>query len=601
MYLILSYNGVIKLYIWILQMKELKYLNKFFLKYRNKIIIGILITIIARIFALVAPNLVGDSITLIEKYFLENSINENLLKEKLLINIFLIIGSAFVAGIFTFLMRQTLINVSRYIEFDLKNEIYNKYQELDQKFYKNNRTGDLMNRISEDVSKVRMYVGPALMYTINTIALFIIIISYMISVAPALTVYTIIPLPILSFLIFKLSKKINIKSKKVQESLSRITTYTQESFSGISVIKSNTIEKEVINSMMNYSNDTKQKNIDLAKFQSWFFPMMILLIGISNIIVIFIGGKQYINNEIDLGVLAEFIIYVTMLTWPVATVGWVTSIVQQAEASQKRINEFLKEKSSIKNQFYNNYDFKGEIEFNNVKLIYPETKIVAINNLSFKIDNGKSLGIIGGVGSGKSTIAELILRNYDPNNGEVLIDNKDLKKHNLDIVRQNIGYVPQSTFLFSDSISNNIKFGNINASEDDVIRFSKFANVHKDIDSFYDKYNSVLGERGINLSGGQRQRIAIARALIKKPKIIILDDSLSAVDTETEDKIFKNILNDITNCTKIIISHRISTVKHCDKIIVMNEGKKVQEGSHSELIKIEGYYSEIYNQQIKGK
>ena len=601
MYLILSYNGVIKLYIWILQMKELKYLNKFFLKYRNKIIIGILITIIARIFALVAPNLVGDSITLIEKYFLENSINENLLKEKLLINIFLIIGSAFVAGIFTFLMRQTLINVSRYIEFDLKNEIYNKYQELDQKFYKNNRTGDLMNRISEDVSKVRMYVGPALMYTINTIALFIIIISYMISVAPALTAYTIIPLPILSFLIFKLSKKINIKSKKVQESLSRITTYTQESFSGISVIKSNTIEKEVINSMMNYSNDTKQKNIDLAKFQSWFFPMMILLIGISNIIVIFIGGKQYINNEIDLGVLAEFIIYVTMLTWPVATVGWVTSIVQQAEASQKRINEFLKEKSNIKNQFYNNYDFKGEIEFNNVKLIYPETKIVAINNLSFKIDNGKSLGIIGGVGSGKSTIAELILRNYDPNNGEVLIDNKDLKKHNLDIVRQNIGYVPQSTFLFSDSISNNIKFGNINASEDDVIRFSKFANVHKDIDSFYDKYNSVLGERGINLSGGQRQRIAIARALIKKPKIIILDDSLSAVDTETEDKIFRNILNDITNCTKIIISHRISTVKHCDKIIVMNEGKKVQEGSHSELIKIEGYYSEIYNQQIKGK
>lgn len=582
-------------------MKELKYLNKFFLKYRNKIIIGILITIIARIFALVAPNLVGDSITLIEKYFLENSINENLLKEKLLINIFLIIGSAFVAGIFTFLMRQTLINVSRYIEFDLKNEIYNKYQELDQKFYKNNRTGDLMNRISEDVSKVRMYVGPALMYTINTIALFIIIISYMISVAPALTAYTIIPLPILSFLIFKLSKKINIKSKKVQESLSRITTYTQESFSGISVIKSNTIEKEVINSMMNYSNDTKQKNIDLAKFQSWFFPMMILLIGISNIIVIFIGGKQYINNEIDLGVLAEFIIYVTMLTWPVATVGWVTSIVQQAEASQKRINEFLKEKSNIKNQFYENYDFKGEIEFNNVKLIYPETKIVAINNLSFKIDNGKSLGIIGGVGSGKSTIAELILRNYDPNNGEVLIDNKDLKKHNLNIVRQNIGYVPQSTFLFSDSISNNIKFGNINASEDDVIRFSKFANVHKDIDSFYDKYNSVLGERGINLSGGQRQRIAIARALIKKPKIIILDDSLSAVDTETEDKIFKNILNDITNCTKIIISHRISTVKHCDKIIVMNEGEKVQEGSHSELIKIEGYYSEIYNQQIKGK
>ena len=582
-------------------MIELSYLNKFFLKYKNRIIIGIIITIIARIFALIAPNLVGDSITLIENYFLDKSIENDILKEKLLINIFLIIGSAFLAGILTFLMRQTLINVSRFIEFDLKNEIYNKYQALDQKFYKNNRTGDLMNRISEDVSKVRMYVGPAIMYTINTISLFVIIISYMISVAPTLTLYTIIPLPILSFLIFKLSKKINIKSKKVQESLSRITTYTQESFSGISVIKSNTIQNEVINSMMNYSNDTKQKNIDLAKFQSWFFPMMILLIGISNIIVIFIGGKQYINGEIDLGVLAEFIIYVTMLTWPVATVGWVTSIVQQAEASQKRINEFLNVKSNIENNANDNYDLKGEIEFNNVKLIYPETKIVAINNLSFKIKQGKSLGIIGGVGSGKSTIAELILRNYDPNSGEILIDKKKLKKHNLDIIRQNIGYVPQTTFLFSDSISNNIKFGNVNAGDDDVIRFSKFANVHKDIKSFYDKYNSILGERGINLSGGQRQRIAIARALIKEPKIIILDDSLSAVDTETEDKIFRNILNYVSNCTKIIISHRISTLKHCDKIIVLNEGKKIQEGSHSELINKDGYYNDIYNQQIKSK
>jgi len=582
-------------------MKELRYLNKFFLKYRNRIILGIIITIIARIFALIAPNLVGDSITLIENYFLDKSIENDILKEKLLINIFLIIGSAFLAGILTFLMRQTLINVSRFIEFDLKNEIYNKYQALDQKFYKNNRTGDLMNRISEDVSKVRMYVGPALMYTINTISLFVIIISYMISVAPTLTLYTIIPLPILSFLIFKLSKKINIKSKKVQESLSRITTYTQESFSGISVIKSNTIQNEVIKSMMNYSNDTKQKNIDLAKFQSWFFPMMILLIGISNIVVIFIGGKQYINGEIDLGVLAEFIIYVTMLTWPVATVGWVTSIVQQAEASQKRINEFLNVKSNIENNANDNYDLKGEIEFKNVKLIYPETKIVAINNLSFKINQGKSLGIIGGVGSGKSTIAELILRNYDPNSGEILIDKKKLKKHNLDIIRQNIGYVPQTTFLFSDSISNNIKFGNVNAGDDDVIRFSKFANVHKDIKSFYDKYNSILGERGINLSGGQRQRIAIARALIKEPKIIILDDSLSAVDTETEDKIFRNILNYVSNCTKVIISHRISTLKHCDKIIVLNEGKKIQEGSHSELINKDGYYNDIYNQQIEGK
>ena len=582
-------------------MKELKYLNKFFLKYKRKIIIGILITIIARVFALVAPNLVGDSITLIENYFLDKSINNNDLKDKLLINIFLIISSAVLAGIFTFLMRQALINVSRYIEYDLKNEIYNKYQVLNQSFYKNNRTGDLMNRISEDVSKVRMYVGPALMYTINTIALFVIIISYMISIAPLLTLYTIIPLPILSYLIFKLSKKINIKSKKVQESLSKITTFTQESFSGISVIKSNTIEKEVINSMMNYSYDTKQKNIDLAKFQSWFFPMMILLIGVSNIIVIYVGGKQYINNQIDLGVLAEFIIYVTMLTWPVATVGWVTSIVQQAEASQKRINEFLKVKSKIINKSLKLYDVLGKIEFKNISLIYPETKVVALNNLSFEINQGKSLGIIGGVGSGKSTIAELILRNYDPNNGEVLIDDKNIKKHNLNIIRQNIGYVPQNTFLFSDTILNNIKFGNIEASNDDVITFAKFSNIHNDIDEFYNKYNSVLGERGINLSGGQRQRIAISRALIKKPSILILDDSLSAVDTETEDKIFKNILNNIPDCTKIVISHRISTVKYCDKIIVINDGKKVEEGNHLKLVENGGYYYEIYNQQIKGK
>ena len=582
-------------------MKELKYLNKFFFKYKQKIIIGILITIVARVFALVAPNLVGDSITIIENFYLNKSINNIDLKDKLLINIFLIVGSAILAGVFTFLMRQTLINVSRYIEYDLKNEIYNKYQELDQSFYKNNRTGDLMNRISEDVGKVRMYVGPALMYTINTVALFVIIISYMVSVAPLLTAYTIIPLPILSYLIFKLSKKINIKSKKVQESLSKITTFTQESFSGISVIKSNTIEKEVIKSMMNRSEDTKQKNIDLAKFQSWFFPMMLLLIGVSNIIVIYIGGKQYINNEIDLGVLAEFIIYVTMLTWPVATVGWVTSIVQQAEASQKRINEFLKEKSKISNKCNKKYNLEGKVEFNNITLVYPETKIIALNKLSFEINVGKSLGIIGNVGSGKSTIAELILRNYDPDIGEVRIDGKNIKSHNLNILRQNIGYVPQNTFLFSDTIFSNIKFGDTNATFAEIIKFSKISNVHNDIIGFNNKYDSVLGERGINLSGGQRQRIAIARALIKKPKVLILDDSLSAVDTETEDNIFKNILNDINDCTKIIISHRISTVKKCDKIIVINNGKKIQEGNHLELIELDGYYHEIYNQQIKGK
>ena len=582
-------------------MKELKYLNKFFFKYRNRIVIGVLITIIARVFALVAPNLIGDSITLIEKYFLLDEISRENLEKNLLNNILLIIGSALTAAVFTFLMRQTLINMSRFIEFDLKNVIYSKYQELDQTFYKVNRTGDLMNRISEDVSKVRMYVGPALMYTINTATLFVIIISYMISVSPSLTLYTIIPLPFLSYLIFKLSKHINIKSKSVQESLSKLTTFTQESFSGISVIKSNTIEDVVVNQMSEYSVDTKQKNIDLAKFQSWFFPLMILLIGISNLIVIFVGGNKYIIGEIELGILAEFIIYVNMLTWPVATVGWVTSIVQQAEASQKRINEFLKQKTRIKNLNKKQYEIFGDIKFEHVTYEYEETNIKALNNLSFEIKKGQSLGILGGVGTGKSTIAELIVRNFDPTIGKVFIDGKNLKKHNLDLIRKNIGYVPQSTFLFSDTILNNIKFGNPESSLEKIIKYAKISNVHDDIMKFGEQYNSVLGERGINISGGQKQRIAIARAMIKEPSILILDDSLSAVDTKTEDLIFKNIFKKESTSTKIIISHRVSTLKYCDNIIVLKDGEIIQTGNHNKLKNEAGYYKEIYSEQMEAK
>ena len=582
-------------------MKELKYLNKFFFKYRNRIVIGVLITIIARVFALVAPNLIGDSITLIEKYFLLEEISRENLEKNLLHNILLIIGSALTAAVFTFLMRQTLINMSRFIEFDLKNVIYSKYQELDQTFYKVNRTGDLMNRISEDVSKVRMYVGPALMYTINTATLFVIIISYMISVSPSLTIYTIIPLPFLSYLIFKLSKHINIKSKSVQESLSKLTTFTQESFSGISVIKSNTIEDVVINQMSKYSDDTKQKNIDLAKFQSWFFPLMILLIGISNLIVIFVGGNKYIIGEIELGILAEFIIYVNMLTWPVATVGWVTSIVQQAEASQKRINEFLKQKTRIENLNKKQYEIFGDIKFEHVTYEYDETNIKALNNLSFEIKKGQSLGILGGVGTGKSTIAELIVRNFDPTIGKVFIDGKNLRKHNLDLIRKNIGYVPQSTFLFSDTILNNIKFGNPESSFEKIIKYAKISNVHDDIMKFGEQYNSVLGERGINISGGQKQRIAIARAMIKEPSILILDDSLSAVDTKTEDLIFKNVFRKESTSTKIIISHRVSTLKYCDNIIVLNNGEIIQSGNHNKLKNEIGYYKEIYSEQMEAK
>ena len=578
-------------------MGELKYLNKFFYHYRSKIIIGIIITIIARIFALVAPNLIGNSITLIEQYTLNNSIELGYLKEQLLKNIIFIILSALIAGLFTFIMRQTLINVSRFIEYDLKNEIFQKYQELNVKFYKNNRVGDLMNRISEDVSKVRMYVGPALMYTINTISLFVIIITYMISIDPKLTMYTIIPLPILSILIYKLSRQINIKSKRVQESLSKLTTFSQESFSGISIIKSNTIEDKVNDFMIEFSSETKDKSVDLAKFQSWFFPMMLLLIGCSNILVIFIGGNQYINGEINLGVLAEFIIYVNMLTWPVATVGWVTSIVQQAEASQKRINEFLSEKNEIISANNNDYKIKGELEFKRVSLKYPETNIEALSEIDFKINTGQSLGIIGSVGSGKSTVLELIVRNYDPDSGKILIDNKNLKDHNIEVIRRDIGYVPQTTFLFSDTIYNNINFGNINSKAEDIQYYSKIACIHDDIMSFPKKYASILGERGINLSGGQKQRLAIARALIKKPQILILDDSLSALDTETEHNVIKNLKKKIKDITKIIVSHRISTIEKCDLILVLNNGKIIEFGNHKKLCEINGYYKETYDKQ----
>ena len=586
-------------YLWFDFMKSLKYLNKFFYKYRFRILIGILITIIARIFALVAPNLIGDSITIIDNY-LSNGNDPTIVKKSLINNILLIIGASITAGFFTFIMRQTLINVSRFIEFDLKNEIFQKYQDLDINFYKNNRVGDLMNRISEDVSKVRMYVGPALMYSINTITLFIIIITYMFSIDVKLTLYTVTPLPLLSFIIYKLSKKINTKSLKVQESLSKLTTIAQESFSGISIIKSYTIEDELNKHIQEISTETKNRHVDLAKFQSWFLPMMVLLIGVSNILVIYIGGNQFIDGRIELGILAEFIIYVNMLTWPVATVGWVTSIVQQAEASQARINQFLKEKIKIINENSEILNINGDLEFKNINFIYEETNIKALSDINFKLKKGESLGIIGPVGSGKSTLLELIVRNYDPMSGEILIDNLNLKNHNKNNIRENISYVPQTTFLFSDTIKNNIRFGKNDAQMPEIKKYSKVSCISDEIEEFPQKFDSILGERGINLSGGQKQRIALARALIKKPKILLLDDCLSAVDLETENEISSNLLIETGNITKVIVSQRTSTIKKCNKIIVLKDGKIIEAGNHEELImNPKGYYYQINYKQNK--
>ena len=578
-------------------MNALKYLNKYFYKYRTKLFLGFLITIIARIFSLFAPRLIGNSLTAVEKYLQSENNDFEKIQHILMVNILIIIGATLISGFFTFLMRQTIINVSRFIEFDLKNEIFWHYQKLTQRFYKNNRTGDLMSRISEDVSKVRMYVGPAFMYSINTISLFIIVISYMISIAPILTLYTILPLPILSFTIYKLSRIINEKSTLVQEVLSKMSSSAQESFSGIAVIKSYNLQSKISNKFNDLAIESYQKNMSLVKVQAWFFPLMILLIGCSNLIVIYIGGNQYINNEIEIGVLAEFIIYVNMLTWPVAVVGWITSIVQQAEASQKRINSFLKEQPEIIDGKGVDKFIKGEIELNNVSLLYPETQIEALKGVSLKISKGSTVGIIGNIGYGKSSILDIISRLYDPSEGSIKLDGVDMKEYTLDQIRENIGYIPQNAFLFSESIEDNIRFGAQKIELKDIKEASKKAAVHQNIISFKDSYDTLLGERGVTLSGGQIQRISIARALIKNSKILLLDDCLSAVDTDTEEEILKNLKNVSTKKTTVIVSHRISSLKHADKIIVLENGKIIQQGKHSDLIESKGYYKELFEKQ----
>ncbi|WP_179376988.1 ABC transporter ATP-binding protein [Winogradskyella wichelsiae] len=582
-------------------MKALKHLNKYFYKYRSRLIIGIIITIIAKVFALFTPRLVGASINIVSDR-LDGKISEEIFRNDLTIYILYLVGSAIVAGIFTFLMRQTIINVSRHVEFDLKNEIYKHYQILSLNFYKTNRTGDLMNRISEDVGKVRMYVGPAIMYTINTITLFVIAIIYMVDRSPSLTLYTLLPLPFLSVVIYKLSRLINKRSTIVQQSLSTLSTYSQETFSGISVIKSYGIEPRTNIEFEHLSAENRQKQINLTKVQALFFPMMILLIGVSNLIVIYAGGMQYMNGEIEkIGTIAEFIIYVNMLTWPVATVGWVTSLIQQAEASQERINEFLLTEPDIKNAAKSLTPIKGDIEFKNVSFTYPDTNIKALKDVSFTLKSGQTLAILGKTGSGKSTILDLIGRLYDIDKGLLLIDDKNIADLNLFSLRDSIGYVPQDAFLFSDTIKNNIKFGKEDATDEEVIAAATNARVHKNIVGFTKGYDTVLGERGITLSGGQKQRVSIARAIIKQPDILLFDDCLSAVDTETEEKILKNLVKLTVDKTTIIVSHRISSAKNADQIIILDDGKVIESGTHQTLIETDGYYKELYHKQRSEK
>ncbi|KAF2341503.1 ABC transporter ATP-binding protein [Flavobacterium tistrianum] len=589
-------------------MKELSYLNKYFIKYKYSFSLGILITIIAQIFSLFTPKLISKSLNAIENFDKLSAAEQKseiiiaTFRQDLIHNVLLIIGTTIVAGFLTFLMRQTLIVMSRHIEFDLKNEVFRQYENLSQNFYKQNRTGDLMNRISEDVSKVRMYVGPAVMYTINTAIRFAIVILYMYNVSPLLTLYTILPLPILSYCIFKLSSEINKRSTTFQQYLSKVSSFTQEIFSGIRVIKAYSLENQHQNNMVDLAEESKRKSLSLARVQSLFGPLMIALIGISNLVVIYFGGVMYINGSIpNIGTIAEFILYVNMLTWPVASLGWVSSMVQEAEASQKRLNEFLKIEPEIKNNNENSSDIKGNISFENVSFTYQDTNIEALKNVSFTVKKGETLAILGKTGSGKSTILSLISRLYDVTEGEIKIDENEISTLNLNDLRNNIGIVPQDAFLFSDTIKNNIKFGNQNATDEEVIEAAKNAVVHDNIIAFNKQYDTVLGERGITLSGGQKQRVSIARAIIKNPAILLFDDCLSAVDTETEEMILNNLFEISKDKTTIIVSHRVSSAKNADKIIILEDGKIIQQGSHNQLINQEGYYASLYLKQLSEK
>ena len=579
-------------------MKHLAYINKYFYKYRKQLILGVLITIIARLFSLVMPKSVQYAIKVVEDY-MESPNKEANIGNTLLLYSLLIITAVILSGFFTFWMRQLIINVSRYIEFDMKNEIYQKYQTLSQRFYKQNRTGDLMNRISEDVGKVRMYTGPALMYSVQTITLFLCSIPLMFYTSTTLATYALLPLPILAFLVYFISRKINQKTIEVQKFLSDISSFSQETFSGIHTIKAFVMEEETQKNVDKISQEGRKKHLALLRIEAWFFPIMIFLIGISIIFVIFVGGRLYVSGEIQsIGVITEFTIYVMMLTWPVATVGWVSNIVQQAEASQGRINEFLNEKSDIETTIQYSTPIQGDIRFENVTFTYPDTQITALKEVSFHIPQGKNIAIIGRTGSGKSTILDLITRMYDVQQGHIFIDGRDVRSLNLNDLRKAISVIPQDSFLFSDTIGNNIKYGKSEATQEEIIAVAKLAQVHDNIMDFKDRYETILGERGISLSGGQRQRVSIARALLKEAQIYLFDDCLSAVDTDTEEKILHNLTQIAYNTTRIIVSHRVSVARNADSILFLDNGKLIGQGTHQELYENNQEYRNYYDTQV---
>ncbi|WP_367284576.1 ABC transporter ATP-binding protein [Arcicella rosea] len=589
-------------------MKSLKHLNQYFLKYKWYLILGTLFTFISNLFGVVPAQIVRYALDLVKEtidlYFLyDGFVSQKMVYEFFAFSILLygslILVLALLKGFFLFLVRQTLIVMSRHIEFDLKNEIYQHYQTLPLSFYRKNNTGDLMARISEDVNKVRMYVGPSLMYGLNLISVFILVVWYMLSVNQKLTWYVLLPVPFLSGSIYFVNTIIMRKSEQIQANLSKISTFTQEAFSGIRVLKAFVQEEPSTIAFTKQANVYREKSLDLVKVDSLFTPLVSVLAGLSSVIVVYVGGMEVMAGRLTAGSITEFILYVYMLTWPMIALGWTTSQIQRAAASQQRINEFLEIKTDITSQENINHEVEGTIEVKNVTFTYPDSGIVALKNFSMSINAGESIAILGTTGSGKSTVANLLCRMYDANEGEIKIDGLPIKSLNVNKYRSQIGYVPQDVFLFSDSIRNNVRFGSNEMSEEEIIKAAKDADLYNNVIDFPEGFDTVLGERGVTLSGGQKQRLSIARAIAREPKILILDDCLSAVDTKTENQILNNLQEIMKGRTSVIISHRVSSAKLADKIIMLDDGNIIEQGSHEELMNANNAYKELYEKQLQ--
>ncbi len=588
-------------------MKDLAYLNKFFYKYRWRLIPGILFVVISNIFGIlpaqvirVAFDLVAENISIYHLFsgFNRQGLIYDIFGSSLMLFGILVLALAILRGLFLFFMRQTIILMSRHIEYDLKNEIYEHYQALSLAFYRRHNTGDLMNRATEDVSRVRMYLGPGIMYTINTVVLFILAIYCMVTVNVRLAVFSVLPLPLLAVIIYYVNNIINYRSEKIQERLSSLSSFVQENFSGIRIMKSYVREASVRKKFEAESNDYKTHSMSLARVQALFYPMMLLLVGLSNVIIIYVGGVEVMKGNITPGNIAEFIVYLSQLTFPVMSLGWVTSLIQRAAASQKRINQFLHQQPEILSPTNAPQKIEGAITFNNVSFTYPDTGIQALKNVSFTANPGEMVAIIGRTGSGKSTIANLILRMYDTTQGTVLVDGSSIQSVNLVDYRHQVGYVPQEVFLFSDTIANNIAFSADVKDMPAIEQAARDAAVYNNIIKLEKGFETLIGERGITLSGGQKQRVSIARAIAKQPQILIFDDCLSAVDTRTEEEILNNLGRIMYGKTNIIIAHRISTIKNADKILVMDNGEIIEQGTHNELLNLQGTYFELYEKQL---